>query len=367
MSYKIPLAKPYVGEEEIKALKEVVNSGFLSFGSKLPEFEKRFAEYLGAKYAVAVSSGTAGLHLCVKALGFKKGDEVITTPFSFVASANCLLYEGVTPVFVDIDEKTFNMDDSKIEEKITPKTKAILPVHVFGQPCNMDKIMEIAARHNLAVIEDACEALGSSYSGKKAGLFGNAAVFAFYPNKQMTTGEGGMIVTNDDKIYKMCKILRNQGRQEEDKWLIHHHLGYNYRLDEMSCAVGLEQLKKLDFMLKKRQEIAEKYSKAFSDTEGIKAPFVKAGAEHSWFLYVVLLKEGVDREKVIETLAKQGIQTRPYFPPIHSQPYFKKMFPGQESLPVCEKISRQTLALPFYIQLTDEDINKVASSIKALV
>ncbi|TFH39882.1 MAG: DegT/DnrJ/EryC1/StrS family aminotransferase, partial [ANME-2 cluster archaeon] len=283
----IPLAQPDIGEEEIRLVNEVLRSGWLSMGPKVGEFEGQFANYIGTKHAIAVNSGTSGLHLCMNAIGIKKGDEVITSPFSFVASSNCIMFESGKPVFVDIDPDTLNLDVENIEAAITKNTKAILPVHVFGQPCEMDAIMNIAKKHNLAVIEDACEAVGAEYNGRKAGTFGDASVFAFYPNKQMTTGEGGIIVTDDDDIATLCRSLRNQGRSEDEEWLNHVRLGYNYRLDEMSCALGIGQLNRIDELLDKRTRVAEEYARQLSDVVGITTQYLDPNVKMSWFVYVV--------------------------------------------------------------------------------
>ncbi len=363
---KIPLAKPFIGEEEIKAVTDTLKSDYLSLGPKLKEFEEDFIKNVRAKYAVAVNSGTSGLHLCIRALGIREGDEIITTPFSFIASANCILYEKAKPVFVDIDEKTFNINPKLIEEKITAKTKAILLVHVFGQPCDMDKIIEIAKKHNLMVIEDACEALGAEYKGKKVGTFGDCAVFAFYPNKQITTGEGGMIVTNNDKTAELCKSMCNQGRASNMQWLTHERLGYNYRMDEMSAALGVEQLKRIDFFLKKRREIANLYMEKLKNVPGIILPEIRDYNNHSWFVFAVRVKEGIDRAEIIKKLAKEGIASKAYFYPcIHLQPFYKNEFGYKEgNFPVAEKVSKSALILPFYVQLNEEIINKVVSSLK---
>jgi len=365
---KIHLSRPYIGQEEIDAVTEVLKSGRLSLGPKLSEFEKKFAEYIGTKYAVAVSSGTSALHLCMLALGLKDKNEVITTPFSFIASANCILFEGAKPVFVDIEEDTLNINTEKIESAITPKTKAILPVHVFGQPCNMDAIMQIAEKHNLIVLEDACEAVGAAYKGKNIGTFGKVSVFSFYPNKQMTTGEGGMIVTDDKEIYEMCKSLRNQGRSDDMQWLNHHKLGYNYRLDEMSCALGVEQLKKIDEILEKRAEVANEYARQLKDIEGVTAPQISENVKMSWFVYVVKLAEDVDRDAVMKKMNERGIECKAYFPEIHLQPFYKEKFQFKEGdFPVCEKISKKTLALPFYTDLSKKDIERVCETLKECI
>src|SRR3989338_988970 len=257
---KYPIAKPYIGKEEKAVVAKVLRSGVLSIGPEVVAFEKAFALKLGTKFACAVSSGTAGLHLTMLAAGLKKGDEVLTSPFSFIASANAILYVGATPVFVDIDPKTYNIDVSKIEKAITTRTKAILPVHIFGQPAQMDEVVRIAGKHNLAIIEDACESLRAEYRGVQAGTFGVAGVFAFYANKQMTTGEGGMVVTNSKRMDELFRSLRNQGRAPNMQWLDHERLGYNYRMDEMSAALGLAQVEQLDFLVEKRKELAAWYT-----------------------------------------------------------------------------------------------------------
>lgn len=364
----IPLSKPFIGEEEMKAVQDVLKSGQLSLGPKTIEFEKMFASLIGVKYAAAVSSGTAGLHLCIKTLGLKEGDEIITSPFSFIASANSIIYERAKPVFVDIDEKSLNMDPDKIEEKITKKTKAMLAVHIFGQPCEMDKIMAIAKKHNLAVIEDACEAICAEYKGRKAGTFGVASVFAFYPNKQITTAEGGMICTDDEKLYRIFKSLRNQGRSEDSEWLSHEFIGYNCRLNEMSAALGVEQLKKINKIIKMRDAVAEKYNEQLKQIKGITILSKIKDTARSWFVYVIRLDKNINRKKVIEYLKAEGISTNIYLPPIHLQPIYKKMFGYKEGdFPVCERVSSSTLALPFYTQMSDEEITYVCEKLKIAI
>lgn len=361
---KIPLSKPYIKEEDINAVIEVLRSGHLSLGPKLVEFEENFAKYLGVKHAIAVNSGTSGLHLIVKSLGLKEGDEVITTPFSFIASSNCILFEGAKVVFVDIDKETYNMDPKKIEAAITPRTKAIIPVHVFGEMCDMEPIMEIAKKYNLKVIEDSCEAIGAKYKNKFAGTFGEASVFAFYPNKQMTTGEGGMIVTNDDTVASLCKSYRNQGR-DTMAWLGHSRIGYNYRLDEMSCALGVEQLKKIDTILALRKKVAEKYTKKLlEESTDLTFSNTPAGNEKSWFVFIIQLKDHVDRNKVIEYLKEKEIASNVYFPSIHLQDFYTKEFGFKVGdFPVSEEISKRTLALPFYSEMIDEEINYVCGNV----
>lgn len=362
----IPLAKPYITDEDKKAVLEVLNTPYLSLGPKLPEFERVMAEYVGRRYAVAVNSGTSALHLAMKALGIGQGDEVITTPFSFIASANCILYEGAKPVFVDIEEDTLNIDPDKIEDAITERTKAILPVDIFGHPCDWDRILPIAEKYGLKVIEDACEALGSEYKGRKCGSFGDISVLAFYPNKQITTGEGGVLLTDDEDIYKLCKSLRNQGRGETDEWLTFERLGYNYRLDEMSCALGISQMKKIENIIQKRNEIALQYQKLLQDIEGIQllSP-MRYVTKMSWFVYVIRVQNN-RRDELMHKLNEKGIQTKTYFyPPIHLQPFYKQLFGYKEGdFPVAEGVAKETLAIPFFTQMTSTEIHQVAEAIK---
>ena len=368
----IPLSNPDITSREVEVINKVLATPFLSIGPEIKKFEEKMANYIGVKYAIAVNSGTSGLHLCVRSLGIKDGDEVITTPFSFIASSNCILFERAKPVFVDIDEKTLNIDISKIEEKITPKTKAILPVHIFGQPCQMDKIMEIAKKYNLAVIEDACEALGSEYKNKKVGAFGNAGVFAFYPNKQITTAEGGMIVTNDENIAKLCKSMRNQGRSENDSELHHTMLGYNYRMIEMSAALGAAQMERIDDILLKRQKVAGLYSEKLKTIEGINIPYVGPDVKMSWFVYVIRLDKNIfgveERNNIILKLRKKGINCRSYFPPIHLEPFYAEMFLQKKgSFPITEKVSDLTIALPFYNNITEKQIEYICETLSSIV
>ncbi len=355
---KYPIARPYITAEDKKSVLAVLNTDNLSLGPKYREFEKKFAKKIGVKYACAVSSGTAGLHLALLACDLGPGDEVITTTFSFVASANAILYVGAKPVFVDIDPVTCNMDASQIEKKITKKTKAILAVHIFGQPADMNAIMRLAKKYKLKVIEDACESISATYRGRLAGTFGQAGIFAFYPNKQMTTAEGGMIVTNSKKIYDICDSLRNQGRVKNDQWLDHRYLGYNYRLNEMSSALGISQLKKLDFMVKERRKIAAWYSQLLKPYQNaIQTPRVAAGNTHSWFVYVVNLKnKKINRNLLIGKLKKAGVSAKPYLPSIHLFDFYRKRFgykPGD--YPLAEAVSASSLALPIYIGLKRED------------
>ena len=383
---RIPLSKPDITNKEIKYITQVLKTPNLSLGPKLSEFEEKIAHYVGSKYAIAVNSGTSGLHLCIKALGISEGDEVITTSFSFIASANCILFERAKPVLVDIDSNTLNIDPNNIDDYLKKKVKAnnnlsvkaILPVHVFGQPCDMDSIMKIARRYNLIVIEDACEAIGAEYLTesdsisttywRKVGTIGNAGVFAFYPNKQITTGEGGIIVTDDEKLAGILKSLRNQGRDENGKWLTHIRLGYNYRISDINCALGIAQLERINEILQKRVEISKMYNEKLKDIEGIKIPFCSAKSKKSWFVYVVQLDERFGKEhrdKILKGLVEREIGCNNYFPPIHLQPLYVNMFGFKKGdLPITESISERTIALPFYDNLREEEVEFVCESLK---
>lgn len=353
----VPLSQPFVGEEEIQAVSEVMRSSQLALGPKTEAFEQAFAAAHGAKYGIAVNSGTSGLHVVVRALGIGEGDEVISSPFSFIASSNCVLFEKATPVFVDVQNDTFNIDPDKIEAAITPRTKAIIPVHVFGQSADMDRIMEIAKKHNLKVIEDACEAPLAKHNGKMAGTFGDFAIYGFYPNKQMTTGEGGMIITNDEAMYKMCRSLRNQGRGDSMQWLSHTRLGYNYRISEMTAAIGLVQTQKLPYIVGKRQELAAKYNELFKDIAGIKLPVTKPGNEHTWFVYALRIAAG-KRDPLLKKLNEKGVQSKAYFfPCIHMQEFYVESFGYKYGdFPIAEQISHESFVLPFFTQMTDEQM-----------
>jgi len=365
---RVPLSSPDITEYEIELIIQVLRTPHLSRGPMVERFEAAIASYVGREHAVGVSSGTAGLHLCIKAAGIAEGDEVITTPFSFIASANCILFERGRPVFVDIDPETLNIDPERIEERITPRTKALLPVHVFGQPCDMDKITAIATKHDLPVIEDACEAIGAEYRGRRAGTFGRCAVFSFYPNKQMTVGEGGVIVTNDEGWADLFRSLRNQGRGKDGGWLAHERLGYNYRLDELSSALGVAQLDRIEELLAKREEVAQAYNELLAKTEEVTIPCISPQVRMSWFVYVVRLAPGIDRDGVMARLEEKGVASRPYFSPIHLQPFYRQMFGFKEGdFPVTEAAARSTLALPFHSNLDQQSVEYVCDALSEIV
>ncbi|KKP32367.1 MAG: polysaccharide biosynthesis protein [Candidatus Staskawiczbacteria bacterium RIFOXYD1_FULL_32_13] len=372
MDYKITLSMPDITDTEKKAVMDVLNTPHLSLGKKYVEFQNTMAKFAGVKYAVAINSGTSGLHLIIKALGIGKGDEVITTPFSFIASSNCILYEGAKPVFVDIKSNTFNIDPELVEGLITSKTKAILVVDVFSHPADWKELQKIAKKHKLFLIEDSAEALGSEYFNRKCGSFGDASIFAFYPNKQITTGEGGMILTNNKKIANLCQSMANQGREiKNGKWLNHIRLGYNYRLDEMSSAMGIAQLKRIKEIVKKRNAVANLYAKKIKDILEIEVPFVAENCRLSWFVYVVKLSgkfAGKKRDKIIQEMAREGIQCSNYFQPIHLQPFYKKEFGYKEgNFPIAENVSKRTLALPFYNNLSEKEIDFVVKNLKEII
>jgi perosamine synthetase len=344
---------------------EVLRSGRLSLGPMIDRFEQALAERVAAPRVAAVSSGTAGLHLCVRVARIGAGDEVVTTPFSFVASSNCVLYEGGTPVFADVDSRTLNLDPAAVEAAITPRTKAILAVHIFGYPAELAELETIAERHGLALIEDACQALGARYRGKPIGSSGHPVVFAFYPNKQMTTGEGGAVAVQTVEEWNLLKSLSNQGRSDSGEWLTHARLGFNYRLDDVSAALGLAQLERLDELLAGRAGVAERYDELLADVEGVETP-LGDDDEHarSWFVYVVRLAEGVDRNAVMAGLADEGIASKPYLPAIHLQPYYRERFGYRDGLcPVAEGVSARSLALPFHARLPAADQERVVETL----
>jgi perosamine synthetase len=363
----VPLSSPWLDEREEQLVLDVLRSGRLSLGPTIDRFEEAFAEAVEAPYAAAVSSGTAALHLLCVAAGVGPGDEVITSPYSFVASANCAIYEGATPVFADIDQRTLNLDPAAVEAAVTERTRAVVAVDIYGYPCELDELRAICDRHGLALVQDACEALGARYRGQQVGSHGPSAVFAFYPNKQMTTGEGGMVTTHSESEWRLVRSLRNQGRADSGGWLEHSRLGFNYRIDDVRAALGLGQLEKLDEILAKRAAVATRYTESLGGIEGLELPCAD-DAEHqrSWFVYVVALPRGADREAVIETLDARGIQTARYLPCIHLQSYMQERYGFRAGLcPVAEDASSRTLALPFYALLDEEDQEHVAEALRA--
>jgi len=365
---KVNLSRPDITEREINAVVEVLKSNSLSLGPKLPEFEKAMADYSGRKYAVAVNSGTSGLFLCMDALGIGPGDEVITTPFTFIATINCILQVGATPVFVDIDPVSLNMDPAKIEEKITPRTKAIEPVVVFGNPWGIDEVCRIAKKHNLAIVEDSCEALGTVYKGRKAGTFGDMSLYAFYPNKQVTTGEGGMIVTDDKRLADLCISLRNQGRGAGGGWLAHERMGYNFRLSDINCAMGIVQLSRLDEIKAKRKKVAAMYQQLLANEDRIIIPHEPKDCDMSWFVFVIRLKEnytGEQRNKLLSKMLERGIQVSNYFPPVHLQPFMVEKFGYKEGdFPITDAVCCRTAALPFHNNITRQEAELVCKELR---
>ena len=366
---KIPLSRPYIGEREEELVLEVLRSGRLSLGPVIERFEEMVAERVGAPYAAAVSSGTAGLHMLCRIAGVGPGDEVITSPLSFVASANCFVLEGAQPVFADIDPRTLNLDPAAVEAAVTERTKAIVAVDIFGYPCELGELRTIAERHGLALIDDACEALGAEYKGAPVGSHGPSAAFAFYPNKQVATGEGGVVTTHSEDEWKLLRSLRNQGRSYEGgRWFHHPYLGFNYRWTDLQAAVGVAQLEKLDEILALRRAAAKHYNELLAGS-AVTTP-VADDDDHvrSWFVYVVELDESVDRAQVSAELASQGIECGEYLPCIHLQPYMRERYGFGEGLcPVAEGVSRRTLALPFFPQIEREDQERVVDALLAAV
>jgi perosamine synthetase len=360
----IPLSAPWIDERDEELVLEVLRSGWLSLGPTGPRFEGLLAETVGAPYCAAVSSGTAGLHLCMRLAGVGPGDEVITSPYSFVASANCALYEGAVPVFADVDPRTLNLDPAAVEAAVNDRTKAVVAVDIYGYPCELDELRAICERHGLALVEDACEALGARYKGRSLGSHGHPAVFAFYPNKQMTTGEGGAVTTGSVEEHELLVSLRNQGRLETASWLQHGRLGFNYRLDDLSAALGIGQLEKLDRILATRREVAARYAELLEGLQ-LELPLPDdADHERSWFVYVVKLPRGVDRDGVIGRLGAEGIGCAPYLPSIHLQSYMRERFGFAEGLcPVSEDASDRTMAIPFHARLDREDQERVADAL----
>ena len=361
---QVPLAQPNISDRERQLVAEVLAGDVLSMGPFTDRFEEAVAALADRQFGVACNSGTAGLHLAVAALGIGEGDQVITTPFSFVASSNVMLYERAVPVFVDIEEETLGLDPDRVEAAIGPRTRAILPVDVFGHPCRLVEMEGIASAHGLALIEDSCEALGSRLDGRPLGSFGNASVFAFYPNKQITTGEGGMLVTDDPQVAAAARSMRNQGRDEDGTWLRHVRLGYNYRIDELSAALGLAQLERLDELRAGRDRVAAAYEELLGSQTWLRLPAVEPRAEVDWFVYVLQFAPEIDRDRLIDQLAEDGVPARPYFSPIHLQPLYRERFGFAEGdFPVTERVARSTLAIPFSSRLRDDQVDHVADAI----
>jgi perosamine synthetase len=366
----IPLSQPVIGPREEELVLQTLRSGRLSLGPMLLEFERRFAERVGVEHTSAVSSGTAGLHLALRAAGIQPGDEVITTPFSFVASANCILYEGARPVFVDIDERTLNLDPAAASAAVGGRTAGILPVHIFGYPADLPAFEQLAARNDLWLVEDACEALGAVHGdGRQVGSRGHPAVFAFYPNKQMTTGEGGIVVCPTAEMKERIDSERNQGRAPDMGWLDHDRLGFNYRLSDLACALGVAQLERLDELLEGRARVASLYNEALADVEGIETPCAdRDGDRRSWFVYVVKLPAEVERDAAIEALRARGVDSKPYLPAIHLMSFYRQRFGHREGeFPVCEEVARRSLALPFFPQLTEGQVAQVTEALREVL
>jgi perosamine synthetase len=395
------MSAPDITEEDIRAVAAVVRLGRLALGPKTEEFERMIADYVGVRHAVAVSSGTAALHLIVKALGIESGDEVLVPSFTFASSVNVILFERATPVFVDIEPDTYNIDPDDLERKVTSRTKAIMAVDVFGHPAEWDEILKVAERYNLKVIDDSCEALGAEYLSRKSkiqspksqlqssesragsheskalsqsgqaeskweklGGFGDAAAFAFYPNKQMTTGEGGIVVTDSTETARICRSLRNQGRGEMGAWLEHERLGYNYRMTEMSAALGVSQVRRVETFLAKRKEVARLYTERLAGLDWIRPPVVRPHVRMSWFVYVVTLREGLERNEVMRGMAERGIPTRGYFSPMHLQPYIRSLLNTKEGmLPITESVAQRTIALPFHNRLSENAVRYVVDNL----
>ena len=366
----IPLAKPDITDLERRYVLDVLSTTQLSIGPKIQEFEQRLANYAGVRYAAAVNSGTSALHLIVKALGIGEGDEVITTPFSFVASSNCVLFERAKPVFVDIDPATLNINPCLIQKAVTPRTKAILAVDVFGHPAQWDQLSDLAEAYHLKLIEDSAESLGSEYQGQRCGSFGDAAIFAFYPNKQITTGEGGAVLTNDEDIARMCRALRNQGRSDRDGWHQPSYLGYNYRLSEMNCALGIAQLERIEEIITARNRVARLYDQRLGEIPDVKVPQISSGVKMSYFVYVIQLSDEYnleDRNRILCELRLRGIGCSDYFDSIHLLPMYKAIGYQAGDFPITEKVSARTIALPFYNSLGEEEIDYIVNSLKELI
>lgn len=363
----IPLARPVIGDRERELVDEVLRSRQLSLGPTVTQFERMWAERIGTKHAVACSSGTAGLHCCLHALGIGPGDEVITSSFSFVASANVIVYTGATPVFAEVDPLTFNMDPAAVEAAITSRTKAILIVDIFGYPAEVPALIEIAERRGLGIVEDACQSIDGDYNGKKMGTYGHPAVYGFYANKQLTTAEGGVILTDSDELYTQLKSLTNQGRSDDGAWLVHSRLGFNYRLSDVHAAIGIAQIERLDWMQEARARIAAMYQERMAHIDGV-TPMYEGPQRRSWFVYAPRLDADLDRDRIIGRLEAEGVSAKPYLPCIHLQPYYREEHghaPGE--LPITEAISASTIALPFFCEMTDDQVDRVCQAMERAI
>ncbi len=368
---EIPLSRPDICQADIDAVVAVLQTPQLSLGPAIPKFEQAFCARFGCKHAVALNSGTAGLHLAVRAYGVGPGDEVITSPFTFIATANCVLFENATPVFADIDPETWNIDPAKVAAAVTARTKIIIPVDVFGQPAEMDTICQIARRHDLKIIEDSCEAIGASYKGRPAGMLGDVGLFAFYPNKQMTTGEGGVLITNDDQVAMLARSMRNQGRDPTSGWLAHPRLGYNYRMPDILAALGTSQLARVDEFVAKRAKVAEMYLSRLGEEKRIHFQKIAPHVKMSWFVFVVKLAdtyEGKDRDRILQQLRERHIGCNNYFAPIHLQPFYAEKFGFKKGdFPVTERIADRTIALPFHPNLSEVEVDEVCRVFRGLL
>jgi perosamine synthetase len=368
---RIPLAAPDITEPEIQAVADVLRTPNLSLGPKVREFERAISNYVGTSQAIAVHSGTSALHLCIRSLGISEGDEVIVPSFAFIAVANAVRYERATPVFVDIDCKTLNLDPDKVEAAVTPRTKAVLIVHTFGCPAEMSALLEIARRHRLYVIEDACEAIGAEYDGRKVGVLGDVGAFAFYPNKQITTGEGGAVGTNSSEIAAKIRKFRNQGRDESEEWFQHSELGYNYRISDINCALGIEQLNRLGTILDRREAIAREYSQRLGQHPNLELPPLTVPRRKiSWFVYVVRLGDRFNqdhRDWIVKEMKARGIGTGRYFAPIHLQPIYRSCAVPKSALPITEFCASRSLALPFFNRIRQEQIAEVCRVLIELI
>jgi perosamine synthetase len=366
----IPLARPVIGAREEELVLETLRSGRLALGPRMAEFEDGLAARVGVEHVSAVSSGTTGLHLAIRAAGVERGDDVITTPFSFVASANCMLYEGARPIFCDIDPRTLNISAEAAADAVTDRTTGLLPVHIFGYPADMPAFERLAADRALWLVEDTCEALGAMHGDSlPVGGRGNLSVFGFYANKQLTTGEGGAVVSPSAAAKERIDSERNQGRAPDMGWLDHDRLGFNHRIDDMSCALGVAQLERLDQMLAERARVARLYAEALGGVEGLRLPCPDEGGDRrSWFVYVVQLPPGVDRDATVVAMRERGVDTKPYLPAIHLMSFYRERFGHREGeFPVCEDVASRSLALPFFPQLTDGEVERVVESLRAVI